>query len=138
VVNVAFAYDFLFNFFPIFKGMWRVNDNKMLNACFCGTLWVAIPYVLVGFLGCAVAFYPPGTSTKVHEIFLLCLNLDNTSKPAFIIINVSYIFSTCIAIILNFFGCRNNVINIVNIWRKRGERPRSGAEPTEMEPLIVA
>jgi amino acid permease len=54
MVNVAFIFNFLYNFFPIFKGMRRVNDTKMRKACFYGTLWVAIPYILIGFLGCAI------------------------------------------------------------------------------------
>jgi hypothetical protein len=52
IVNIAFGYDFAFNFFPIFKGLRGATDKRMQRACFFGLLECAIPYVLMAFSGC--------------------------------------------------------------------------------------
>lgn len=40
----------------------------------------------------------------------------------FWVVNISYIFSIFFAIVLMFFGSRNNFISIANILKKRGKR----------------
>lgn len=51
VANIIFAYNFQFNFFPIFKGLKDPSDSKMAKATLFGLIGCAIPYLTVGFIG---------------------------------------------------------------------------------------
>lgn len=50
-VNIVLAFDFQTNFFPIYKSMKDVNDQKFAKACLLGIIGCAVPYLTVGFLG---------------------------------------------------------------------------------------
>lgn len=50
-VNIVLAFNFQTNFFPTYKSMKDVNDQKFAKACLLGILGCAIPYLTVGFLG---------------------------------------------------------------------------------------
>ena len=113
MVNLCFAFNFQMNFFPIFKGLKDPSDSKMAKACFVGLIQCAIPYLTVAFLGYSLA----GRDSKAN--FLESLDYQTTNNFLYLTINFCYIFSILFAIVLMFFGCRNNLISIVNIVRKR-------------------
>ena len=87
----------------------------MAKACFLGLIQCAIPYLTAAFLGYSIA----GQNSQAN--FLESLDYHTTNKFLYLTINICYIFSIMFAIVLIFFGCRNNFINIVNITRKRIE-----------------
>jgi amino acid permease len=111
--TLFFAFNFQFNFFPIYKGMKDVTDRKMQFACFTGLLGCAIPYIIVGYLGFAMVGY------GVNANFLESIVYSETNPALYFAINIFYLFSLLFAIILLFFGARNNFINIVNILKKK-------------------
>lgn len=120
--NIVFAFDFQMNFFPIFKGLKDPTDKKMEKACLVGLIGCAIPYLTVGFIGYSLA----GDNSNAN--FLTSIVYSETNTILYYIVNASYIFSILFAIVLMFFGSRNNFISIVNILRKR-----SKAEPKKFK-----
>jgi len=105
-VTIVLSFNFQTNFFPIYKSMKDVNDKRFAWACFTGILGCAIPYLTVGFLGYALV----GDSAAN---FLLSLPYSKIHPILFYMTNISYVFSLLFAIVLMFFSCRNNFINIV-------------------------
>ena len=51
VPNIVFSISFQGNFFPIFKGMRRPGDSRMMKASFTGGFFCAFSYLLVGIMG---------------------------------------------------------------------------------------
>ena len=90
-----------------------VSDKKMQCACFTGLLGCAIPYLIVGYLGFAMAGY------GVKANFLESIVYTETNPVLYYTINIFYLFSLLFAIVLLFFGARNNFINIVKIIKKQ-------------------
>lgn len=127
LANIIFAFDFQMNFFPIFKGLKDASDSKMEKACLVGLICCAIPYLTVGFIGYSLA----GDGSQAN--FLESISYSDTNVILFYIINASYIFSILFAIVLMFFGCRNNFISMVNIWRRRVRSKKEGALRKEDE-----
>ena len=116
MVNIVFAFNFQMNFFPIFKGLKNPSDIKMQKACFLGLVQCAVPYLTVAFLGYSLA----GKDSKAN--FLESLDYQTTNHVLYLIINLCYMFSILFAIVLMFFGARNNLICLVNIARKRNQK----------------
>ena len=121
MVNFVFAFDFQYNFFPIFKALENPSDKRMLRACLVGLLECAIPYLTVGFLGYLLA----GARSSAN--FLESIDYDDTNGVLYFTLNVSYIFSIFFAIVLCYFGTRNNLINIINIAKRRYKNRKSKA-----------
>lgn len=127
LANIIFAFNFQMNFFPIFKGLKDASDSKMEKACLVGLICCAVPYLTVGFIGYSMA----GDNSKAN--FLESIPYNDTNVILFYVINASYIFSILFAIVLMFFGCRNNFISIVNILRRRSKRNKGNSLKNDEE-----
>lgn len=92
----------------------------MKKACFAGLVGCAVPYLTVAFIGYSLA----GRDAKAN--FLESLDYQTTNHILYYTINGCYVFSIMFAIVLMFFGARNNMINIVNIIRRRAQRQKKG------------
>lgn len=90
-----------------------VTDSKMKMTCLTGLIGCAIPYLIVGFIG----FSMVGIGANAN--FLESIVYSETNPFLFYVINISYLFTLPFAIILLFFGTRNNFINIANRIRKK-------------------
>ena len=117
--NLVFAFNFQFNFFPIYKGMQDVTDSRMKMACLSGLIGCAVPYLTVGFIG----FSMVGIGANAN--FLESIAYSETNPFLFYVINISYLFTLPFAIVLLFFGARNNFINIVNRIRKKKKKKKA-------------
>lgn len=51
VPNLLLSVGFQLNFFPVFKGMKKVSDSRMSNACICAISFCIASYLLVGIFG---------------------------------------------------------------------------------------
>ena len=51
VPNVLLALGFQMNFFPIFKGMRKANDARMLKAVLIGVVFCTLSYLMIGIMG---------------------------------------------------------------------------------------
>ena len=97
------------NFFPIFKGMSKVNDNRFFTACCIGILISAICYAVFGILGYSM------TGDYVEGNFLESIPYETTNRVIFILINGGFLVSNFATYPLMFFGCRNCFIAIIQV-----------------------
>lgn len=52
--TLLLAYNWEFNLFPVYKGVDKPNDKKVMKSCYLGMGIATFFYLMVGIMGCAI------------------------------------------------------------------------------------
>lgn len=119
VPNILLAFLYQMNFFPIYKGLEGATDKKMLNSSLIATISCFVVYTITGLLG----YFSYGVLIQTSN-FLEALNMEETGKPLYIIMNAVFLLSVLCSFPLIFYGARNNFIALIKVLKS----PKAGAE----------
>ena len=110
IPNILLAFLYQMNFFPIYKGLNGASDKKMLNASLVGTIACFVIYTITGLLG----YFSYGLLIETSN-FLQALDINQTGKPLYIIMNSVFLLSVLCSFPLIFYGARNNFIALIKV-----------------------
>lgn len=110
VPNVIYALVFMFNFFPIYKGMRKATDHKMKKVSIVSILICSCFYLTIGILG-----YDLVGNVVINGNFLETLPYVTTDSAIYYVINCSFLLSVYFSFPIMFFGSRNNFITLSDL-----------------------
>ncbi|CAD8146330.1 unnamed protein product [Paramecium octaurelia] len=105
--TLILAFNWQFNLFPIYKGMAQPSDSNLLTSTILGFCQGSILYLIVGLLGYATY------GKNIEPNFLLSIKEQDVGAVLFVILNLSFVFSTTLTLPVIFFGGRNNFIQMI-------------------------
>ncbi|CAD8060629.1 unnamed protein product [Paramecium primaurelia] len=105
--TLILAFNWQFNLFPIFKGMAQPTDQNLIKSTIFGFCQGSLLYLIVGLLGYATY------GTNIEPNFLLSIDEKDVGPVLFVILNLTFVFSTTLTLPVIFFGGRNNFIQMI-------------------------
>ena len=115
VPTIIFSLSFQSNFFPIFKGLERSSDKRMLKVSLLGTVTCITCYLVLGFLGYSI------TKGELTPNFLESISYGDTNIAVFVLMNTGFLLSLFFAFPIIFFSCKNNFILIIRLITQNSE-----------------
>lgn len=109
VPTIIFSLSFQSNFFPIFKGLEKSSDKRMLKVSLIGTEICIICYLVLGFLGYSI------TKGELTPNFLESISYGDTNMVVFVLMNAGFLLSLFFAFPIIFFSLKNYFILIIRL-----------------------
>lgn len=115
IPNVIYALSFIYNFYPIYKGMRNATDHRMKVVTLFSTIACSVIYLTIGILGYNLV------GSSVNGNFLESLLYKSTNHIIYFIINASFLFCVCLTFPIVFFGCRSHFIVLIDCFFSKSQ-----------------
>jgi amino acid permease len=111
IPNIILALTFQANFFPIYKGMRAVNDEKFRNATLFALIICASLCMFIG----VYTYLLYGDDLQAN--FLLCLDYKTVDPTLYYGMNISFTIFIIFAFPVSFISARDNFIKVIKLIR---------------------